>query len=176
MEYMTQAELTRVMVVAKEQNELHWQAMLTAFYFGLRVSEVTRILGEDVQDGQLRVKRLKRSETTLQPLPATDGTPAFDLRLGALARAAGPRGRVFPLSRQRCDQFMKRYCRLAGVHRAKAHLHTMKHSIAMAIWHKTHQPGQIKAYLGHKSMSSTMQYLNESDSLQAQAAVSSLAF
>jgi integrase len=96
MEYMTQDELTRVMVVAKEQNELHWQAMLTAFYFGLRVSEVIQIMGEDVQDGQLRVKRLKRSETTLQPLPATDGTPAFDLRLGALAQAAGPRGRVFP--------------------------------------------------------------------------------
>jgi site-specific recombinase XerD len=80
------------------------------------------------------------------------------------------------MSRQRCDQFMKRYCQLAGIHRAKAHLHTMKHSIAMAIWHKTHQPGQIKAYLGHKSMSSTLQYLNESDSLRAQEAVSALAF
>jgi len=90
------------------------------------------------------------------------------------ARPRSKNGRT--MSRQRCDQFMKRYCQLAGIHRAKAHLHTMKHSIAMAIWHRTHQPGQIKAYLGHKSMSSTMQYLNESDSLQAQDAVSALAF
>jgi integrase len=109
-------------------------------------------------------------------LPQTTGTPAFELKLESLARTAGPRNRVFPFSRQRCDQFMKRYCRLAGIHRAKGHLHTMKHSIAMAIWDKTHQPGQIKAYLGHRSMSSTMQYLNESDSQQAQLAVNSLGF
>jgi hypothetical protein len=60
MEYLTQDELTRVMAVAKEQNELHWQAMLTALCFGPRVSEVTKILGED---GQSRVKRLKQTRS-----------------------------------------------------------------------------------------------------------------
>jgi hypothetical protein len=44
----------------------------------------------------------------------------------------------------------------------------------MAIWGETQQPGQIKSYLGHKSMSSTMQYLNESDSLKAQEVVAAL--
>jgi integrase/recombinase XerD len=174
MEYMTREELSRVLRIAKQENELHWQAMLTAFYFGLRVSEVTRILGEDVEDGQLRVVRLKNSETTLQRIPVTAGSPEFELKLVALAKAAGPRERVFKLSRQRCDQFMKHYCRLAGVHRSKAHMHSFKHSIAMAIWSETQQPGQIKSYLGHKSMSSTMQYLNESDSLKAQEVVGSL--
>jgi integrase len=79
-----------------------------------------------------------------------------------------------PLCRQRCDQFMKRYCRLATIHRRKAHFHAFKHSIAMAIWAETKQPGQIKSYLGHKSMSSTMQYLNESDSQKAQEVVCNL--
>ena len=51
-----------------------------------------------------------------------------------------------------------------------------KHSIAMAIWHATHQLGQIKAYLGHKAMSSSMVYLNEDNSLQAVAAVANLGF
>ena len=46
--------------------------MLTAFYFGLRVSEVVNILGEDVQDGQLVVKRLKNSNRTLQPIPVDE--------------------------------------------------------------------------------------------------------
>jgi integrase len=176
MEYMNREELSRVLAIAKRENELHWQAMLTAFYFGLRVSEVTRILGEDIEDSQLRVERLKNSETTLQRIPATNGSPEFELKLVTLAKAAGPRGRVFPLSRQRCDQFMKRYCRLAGVHRSKAHMHSFKHSIAMAIWAETQQPGQIKSYLGHKSMSSTMQYLNESDSLKAQEVVANLSY
>jgi len=44
----------------------------------------------------------------------------------------------------------------------------------MAIWAETKQPGQVKSYLGHKSMSSTMQYLSESDSLKAQEVVSRL--
>jgi len=66
MEYMTKQELSRVLLIAKQENELHWQMMLTGFYFGLRVSEVTAILGEDVQDNQLTVKRLKNSMKTLQ--------------------------------------------------------------------------------------------------------------
>jgi integrase len=164
MEYMTRDELGRVMRIAMKENGLHWQAMLTAFYFGLRVSA----------DGQLRVERLKGSETTLQRIPATNHSPEFDLRLAALAKKAGPQGRVFPLSRQRCDQFMKRYCRLAGIHRSKAHMHSFKHSIAMAIWSVTQQPGQIKSFLGHKSMSSSMQYLNESDNNKAQEVVANL--
>jgi integrase/recombinase XerD len=174
MEYMTKDELSRVLRIAMKENKLHHQAMLTAFYFGLRVSEVTAILGEDVQDGQLRVERLKGSETTLQRIPLTNGSPEFELRIVELAAKAGPTGRVFPLSRQRCDQFMKRYCRLAGVHRSKAHMHSFKHSTAMAIWNVTQQPGQIKSYLGHKSMSSTMQYLNEADHTKAQEVVAAL--
>ncbi|SRR5260221_4077509 len=174
MEYMNKEELSRVLCIAKQENELHWQLILTGFYFGLRVSEVISILGEDIEDNQLTVKRLKNSMKTLQRVPVTNGNPEFELRLATLAKAAGPRERVFALSRQRCDQFMKRYCRLAGVHRSKAHFHSLKHSIAMAIWKETQQPGQIKSYLGHKSMSSTMQYLNESDSLKAQEVVAKL--
>jgi integrase len=174
MEYLTRSELSRLFSVAMVENQLHWQMLLTGFYFGLRVSEVNTILGEDIRDGQLAVKRLKNSMRTLQPIPKTIGSPEFELRLQTLAREAGARSRVFPLCRQRCDQFMKRYCRLAGIHRRKAHFHSLKHSIAMAIWFETKQPGQIRSYLGHRSMTSTMQYLNESDSLQAQAVVSNL--
>lgn len=176
MQYMTQSELYRVMAIAKQHNRLHWQAMLTGFYFGLRVSEVINILGEDVQDRQVMVKRLKNSLPTLQPIPVTDPASDFHLDLVELAKAAGPRERVFPLSRQRCDQFMKRYCRLAGIHRSKAHFHAFKHSIAMVLWNRTQHPGQIKAYLGHKSMSSTMQYLNEVDATKAQEVVANLHF
>jgi len=174
MEYLTRSELSRLFSVARKENELHWQMMVTAFYFGLRVSEVIAILGEDVQDNQLTVRRLKNSIRTLQPIPTTNGNPEFALRLVTLANTAGPRSKIFPLSRQRCDQFMKRYCRLAGIHRRKAHFHAFKHSIAMAIREVSKLPGQIKSYLGHRSMSSTMQYLNESDSLKAQEVVSNL--
>jgi hypothetical protein len=96
------------------------------------------------------VKRLKNSMKTLQRVPVTNGSQEFELCLTEMAKAAGPRERVFPLSRRRRarDQFMKRYCRLAGIHCSKAHFHSFKHSIAMAIWAETKQSGQIKSYLG----------------------------
>ena len=99
----------------------------------------------------------------------------FALRLPPFLNVFQPSRRsAFPPSRQHCDQFMKRHCRLAGIHRRKAHFHAFKHSTAMAIWDVSKMPGQIKSYLGHRSMSSTMQYLNESDSLKAQEVVSNL--
>jgi hypothetical protein len=48
MEYMTKDELGRLLKVARRENEFHWQMILTGFYFGLRVSEVAAIMGEDV--------------------------------------------------------------------------------------------------------------------------------
>jgi integrase len=136
----------------------------------------TAILGKEVQDNQLTVIRLKNSLKTLQRVPLTKGSPEFELRLTALAKAAGPRERVFPLSRQRRDQFTKRYCSIAEIHRSKAHFHSFKRSTAMAIWAETKQPGKVKSSLGHKSMSSTTQYLNESDSIKAQEVVSGLKY
>ena len=76
---------------------MHWQLMLTAFYFGLRVSEVVNILGEDVQDGQLGGEAAEGLATsTLQPIPSGDeaSSDAFRLDLDRarrrrLARAVG---------------------------------------------------------------------------------------
>lgn len=178
MTYLTQDELTRIMTAAYQENRLHWQLMLCSFMFGLRVSEAINILGEDVQDGMLVVKRLKHSKKTLQPIPPAAGfSDVFQLDLVERAKVAGARGRLFPVCRQRVDQFVKRYARLAGIHRSKAHLHSVgKHSTAMSIWRKTHQLGDIQEYLGHKSASSSMCYLAEQNSLNASAAIASLGY
>jgi hypothetical protein len=34
MEYVTKDKLSRVLAIARKENELHWQLILTAFYFG----------------------------------------------------------------------------------------------------------------------------------------------
>jgi integrase len=99
MEYLTRSELSRLFSVARKENELHWQMMLTAFYFGLRVSEVNAILGEDVQDNQLMVRRLKNSQPTLQRIPVTNGSPEFELHLARLAEGpSGPKPLLPPCS------------------------------------------------------------------------------
>jgi hypothetical protein len=138
------------------------------------VSELIQIRGWDIQDGQLSVSRLKRSNTTLQPI-RVDSDPLFDCSPVLEMATGNPESRLFPFSRQRVDQFVRRYARLAGLHLDKAHFHSVcKHSIAMALWNETHSLGQIQSYLGHKSSSSSLQYLREADNGKAIRAVSAI--
>jgi len=170
MEYLTGSELRRLFTVARQRNATHHLALVVGLWHGLRVSEILAIRGVDVVDGQLAVKRLKRSKSTCQPIHI-DSDPLFDESpLVEMARA-NP-GRLFNFSRQRVDQFIKIYGRVAGVHPDKLHAHAVcKHSLAMQLWDKTQSLGQIQSYLGHRSASSTMCYLVEVDARKAQSVV-----
>jgi len=153
---------------------LHHLALCIGFWHGLRVSELIQIRGRDIKDVQLSVQRKKNSLITLQPI-RRDSDPLFDCS-PVLAMAAGsPEARLFPFCRQRVDQFVRRYARLAGLHPDKSHSHAvMKHSVAMVLWEETHSLGQIQSYLGHKASSSSLQHLREADHGKAQAALASL--
>src|SRR5271167_4486568 len=173
MQYMNKSELERLLQVVYDHNKLHHAAIAVGLFHGLRVSEVSAIEGPDVQDGKLYVRRLKKSRATIQEL-RRDSNPIFDEGYLLQLAKENPAGRLFPLCRQRLDELMKRYCRLAGIHRGKAHFHVFKHSIAMLILDATHSPGAIQQWLGHKSMSSTLQYLQENDSRTAQDAIANI--
>jgi site-specific recombinase XerD len=174
MEYLTKQELRRLFQVAFDRNRNHHMAMLVGLWHGLRVSEIIHVRGTHVVDGQLSVKRLKRSKTTLQPIHA-DADPLFD-ETPLIQMAAENKGRLFNFSRQRMDQFIKAYGELAGLHPEKCHAHAVcKHSLAMLLWDQTHSLGQIQSYLGHRASSSTLCYLVEADARVAQAAVAEIA-
>lgn len=186
MNYMSENEVKRVMSVAEKHNHEHALIIGLGFWHGLRVSEIVPgrpskrkgenvvpnkaagLRGYQIQDGQISVERLKDSNQTIQPLHPS---------LKELEERAkqNPAGYLFNISRQRVDQFVKRYTRLAGVHRDKGHFHCIgKHSIAMAIWNRTQSLGQIQSYLGHKASSSSIQYLREADHSKAIAAVAQI--
>jgi len=172
MTYLTKEELRRLFQAAYTHNRMHHLFLVTVLWHGLRVSEGIHIAGADIADSQLSTARLKRSKATLQPIhldadPLFDGSPLIDM-------AKINPGRLFNFSRQRADQFIKRYADIAGIHPTKAHMHSLKHSIAMMIWDKTHSLGPIQSYLGHKEASSTMQYLVEVDQQKAQNAVAGI--
>lgn len=173
MQYLDKRELRRLFQVAYDRNRLHHLALVTALWHGCRVSELIAITGAHVVDGQLSVKRLKKSNATCQPIHR-DADPLFDeTPLIELARQ-NPNARLFPFSRQRADQFIRKYAELAGIHPDKAHMHSLKHSVAMLLWDATNNLGQIQSYLGHKAASSTMCYLVEADARKAQAAVAGI--
>jgi integrase len=174
LEYLTRTELRRLFAVAYERNRTHHMAMVVGLWHGLRVSEIISIRGTHIQDGQLSVRRLKRSKATLQPLHV-DADPLFD-ESPLIELAAQNKGRLFAFSRQRMDEFVKVYGALAGLHPDKRHTHAIcKHSVAMLIWGATNSLGMIQSYLGHRSSASTLAYLREVDSQKAQSVVSAMA-
>jgi len=165
MQYLTKPELRRLLETAKAHNKLHHLALLVGFWHGLRVSELCNLKGADISDGQINVRRMKRSRSTLQPLhydsdPLLDESPLAEL-------AKGTPGNLFPFTRQWVDQFVKKYAKLAGIHPDKAHFHVLKHSIAMALFDDAQSLGQVQSYLGHKAASSTLAYLYEADASKA---------
>jgi integrase len=173
MEYLTKSELRRLFAVAYERNRTHHLALVVGLWHGLRVSEIISIRGTHVVDGQLSVKRLKKSEATLQPIHV-DSDPLFD-ESPLIEMAAQNKGRLFDFSRQRMDQFVKVYGALAGIHPEKRHTHAIcKHSVAMLIWSATNSLGMIQSYLGHRAAASTLAYLREADAMKAQSVVSAM--
>lgn len=172
MEYFTKPELVRLLGEAYKSNKMHHLAMLVTLTHGLRVSEVVGkkgIKGSNIFDNQIRVKRLKGSNKTIQTLrhdsdPLFDETPLIEL---SKEKKESP---LFPWSRQYSDQLIKKYGKAAGINPDKLNWHTFKHSTAMLLWDETKSLGIVKTYLGHKSPSSTLIYLAEDDSKKGQQA------
>ena len=175
MQYLTTEELRRLMTVVKDHDEKFHLFLLVSLFHGLRVSEALAIRGADICDGQLSVKRLKESRATLQDIrldtdPLFDASPVIEL-------AKRRRDIVlFPWSRQVADYSIKKYCALAGIHPSKAHMHALKHSIAMRLWQETHDLNAIQDWLGHKASSSTLVYMRANAALAAQQAVATMKF
>lgn len=187
MTYLTKEELRRLFTVAHENNRLHHLCLLVALFHGFRVSEIVGqhlddpthkffhpgLQGIDVADGQISMKRLKRSRATIHDLKIT-ADPLFD-ESPLIEMAKQNPGRLFPFSRQRVDQFVRHYGEIAGIHPAKCHSHVFKHSICMILWNETHDLNAIQDHVGHKDASSTLVYMRQDSAAKAQQTVAALA-
>ncbi len=172
MQFLTRDELRRLFQAAYDHNRQHHLCLVTMFWSGLRVSETLAIRGRDIVDGQLSVKRLKKSRPTIHALKRSDD-PLFD-QSPLLAIAAHNPGRLFPWCRQNVDWFIKKYGALAGIHPAKLHSHVAKHSICVLLWEETRDLNAIQDHVGHKASSSTLVYMRADAAAKAQRAVAGL--
>lgn len=178
MEHLSREQLLSVLAAAKESREDDWILILVAFWHGLRASEAVKLTPEHFVDGFLSVQRLKGSLRTVQPL-VEDEHPLLNERSaveGLLSRHTdahagdGRRERLFPLSRFQFFRLVRRYGRQAGLPQHLCHPHVLKHSIAMQTI-RSAGIENVRQYLGHKSISSTGEYLKVDD----QAASSAIA-
>ena len=175
MQFLNGSELRKLFTVAYQSDRRIHLLLVVQFWSGLRITEVLNIKGRDVCDGQLFVRRLKRSNPTTHKVHV-DADPIFDASpLLELARQ-NPDSRLFDFTSQWINRLLKRWATEAGIHLAKAHTHVFKHSICMALWQETKDLSAIQDYVGHKAPSSTLVYMRHDAAAKAQAAVAAMSF
>jgi type 1 fimbriae regulatory protein FimB len=182
MAYLTPEEVLAVLKAARSRSTRDWAMVLLAYRHGLRASEVCGLKLSDVnlKDQTIRVARLKGSLLTTQPLVAHRGQPLLDeltaLRAWLKTRPADGSDFLFTsqkggkLDRTQFFRVFRAVAESAGVPREKRHPHVLKHSLASHLVAGNVNLALIRQALGHRSITSTMQYVGTSDGQAAEAA------
>lgn len=154
----------KILAAAHAHSRRDWLMILVGYLHGLRASEVIAIKPVDIKDGHLTVCRLKGSRRTVHPLFRSAETLLDESKsLVEYAEKVPRNQRLFPVTRRTFGRIVERHGRTAGIPRHLAHPHILKHTIAMETIHSAGIEN-VRQYLGHKSMSSTGEYLKVSDS------------
>ena len=175
--YFTQNELKRLFNAIKNSGDRHALRNLcifrVAYRCGLRASEVGLLKLEyyNKLKGELYCKRLKGS---------WNNTIALDKEttkvLNRYIKEYGIKQEVEfifksqeqkPISRKTLDYLMKRYCKMAKIKdKNKWHFHCLKHSIAVHLAESDLDIKEVKFWLSHKSVNSTLCYFQFTSSQQ----------
>lgn len=185
MHYLDNSELRRLFQVAYDRTQnkalnrsgVNWHlALVVMLWEGARVSEIVgqgkgddglRGTDIDVIRGTLTNRRLKGSDTTEHLLHIEKDDVLFDMS-PLIELAKEKKGlRLFPVTRQAFNWFMHECAKEAGLKMERCHPHALKHSAAMQCYGATQSPSQVQKYLGHRSIQSTLIYLNETDKMKA---------
>ena len=169
MQYLDRNQALVLLSSARAASERDFLMILLAYRHGLRASEVCGLTVQDFADGFIIVRRLKVSLKTVHPLfesnnPLLDEKHAITEWLKNVHKGE----RLFPITRQHFHRLFQHYAKEAGIPRPLAHPHVAKHSIAMELVHKVGIE-ELRQFIGHKSLSSTGQYLKVSDQQACQA-------
>jgi type 1 fimbriae regulatory protein FimB/type 1 fimbriae regulatory protein FimE len=162
-EYLTEAEVERLMTAAKGNRWGHRDAtmILVAYRHGLRATELADLRWDQVDftTAILHVRRVK------QGTPSTHPIMGDELRaLRRLQREQDPRS-PFMFTSERGGPFttagFARMMERAGVETGmpfKVHPHMLRHACGFALANKGHDTRALQAYLGHKNIQHTVRY------------------
>lgn len=162
-EYLTDAEVTRLMDAAKGNRYGKRDAtmILLAYRHGLRAAELVDLRWDqfDLNAANLAVRRVKKGSPSTHPIRGDE------LRaLRRLQREQEPKS-AFVFTSERGSPFTTAgFARM--VERAgnaaklgfKAHPHMLRHACGFALANKGHDTRALQAYLGHKNIQHTVRY------------------
>lgn len=182
MTYLTPEEILAVLKAARARSVRDWAMILLAYRHGLRASEVCdfKLTDIDLKAGSVSIRRLKGSLSQVQPLYQHRGQPLLDeiaaLRAWLKARPADGSDFLFTsqkggrLDRTQLFRIFRACAESAGLPPEKRHPHVLKHSLASHLVAGNVNLALIRQALGHRSITSTMQYVGTSDEQAAEAA------
>lgn len=162
-EYLTEAEVERLLEAAKANRYGHRDATMTlvAYRHGLRASELVDLRWDQVDftTATLHVRRVK------QGTPSTHPILGDELRmLRRLQREQEPKS-PFVFTSERGAPFttagFARMIERTGMEaklRFKAHPHMLRHACGYALANKGHDTRALQAYLGHRNIQHTVRY------------------
>jgi type 1 fimbriae regulatory protein FimB len=186
MTFLTPAEVLAVLRTAKQSRVRDWAMILLAYRHGFRASEVCslQLADVDLKNQSVVVQRLKGSLKTTQPLYPHRGMPLLDepTALGAWMKQRPDDGSPFlfvsqkggRLSRSAFFRAFQAIAEAAGLPVEKRHPHCLKHSLASHLVASNVNLALVKQALGHRSISSTLQYVGTTDAQAATAVQSAM--
>ncbi|MGA8150440.1 MAG: tyrosine-type recombinase/integrase [Terriglobales bacterium] len=184
--FLTPSEILAVLRTAKQRRVRDWAMILLAYRHGFRASEICGLqLGDvDLKNHAIVVQRLKGSMKTTQPLYPHRGMPLLDepSALAAWMKQRPEDGSPFlfvsqkggKLDRTQFFRIFQSIAKAAGLPVEKRHPHCLKHSLASHLVAGNVNLALVKQALGHRSISSTMQYVGTTDAQAATAVQSAL--
>jgi type 1 fimbriae regulatory protein FimB len=184
--HLEPAEVLSVLRAAKAKGSREWAMIVLAYKHGMRASEVCnlRLNDVDMKNGSIVIERLKGSIRTTQIVSEHRGEPLLNegkaLREWLRQRLDDGSDFLFNsqkggrLDRSQIFRLFKAIASQAGLPAEKRHPHALKHSIASHLVSANVNLALVKQQLGHKSIGSTMRYVNTSDQQASKATVSAL--
>lgn len=154
--YFTFEEVRRVIEQAKNPRDKLLMECL--WQLGPRVSELLQLKTADIDftSGTVRLVTLKRRAQVNRAVPAKAPLLGELARYIASNRVADDK-RIFPITRFRVDQIVRKASRAAGITDRRAHAHTFRHSLGVHLIQRLPITA-VKEVLGHASIENTLVY------------------
>lgn len=159
--FLSQEELRRLfsVITSKRDRALFY----LAYHHGLRASEVSLLLRDDLQDrqGRIHIHRVKGSISRTYPIQPKDVR-----RIRAYLKTRDDESpylfisnRSQPLERRSYWDLMQKYGALAELPKEKRRFHALRHSIAVHLLDAGADVAYVQDRLGHANIQNTMIYL-----------------
>jgi site-specific recombinase XerD len=177
--WLTPEELLRLLKAARARSVRDWAILLVGYRHAMRAQELSELTLADVdlKVRTIRVRRIKGSLETVQPLEKRLGQPLLDepkaLRLWLLERKddspcmfTSQKGGA--LTTNAIWRLFATVAEEAGIENRS--LHSLKHSRVSHLLSGGAPTSEVRQAAGHRALSSTLRYVHSNDESAAKAA------